>query len=94
MVLRPITDGAVAGTNLAIPVPTSRVLGAVAITADGTNNATVLIKRENASGFALFHIVTKQPLWIPCNVDLQGVTTMDVSVSGTGAMAQLFEAVA
>ena len=89
MVLRPITNGSFAGTQtLTIP---STIVGGLLITADGTNNTTVVVQRDNTSGKEIFEIVTKQPLWIAGPFSLEGTTQAYVSVSGTGGAAQIYE---
>lgn len=89
MVLRPLTNGAFAGTQtLTIP---SFIMGGVLITADGTNNAVVTVQRTDSSGKKIFDITTKVPLWIPGPFSTEAEDTVYVSVSGTGALAQIYE---
>ena len=89
MVLRPLTNGAVTGTQtLTIK---SRIVGGVLITADGTNAATVIIKRSDTNGKPIFDIATKQPLWIAGPFSLEDTETAYVDISGTGAEAQIYE---
>lgn len=89
MLLKPIgNDGAVSGTGTL--TCESRVLGGVLITADGTNNATVIVRKDNSTGKQIFDLVTKAPLFItgPMSAESQ---TLYYDVSGTGAAAQLYE---
>jgi hypothetical protein len=59
MKLKALTDGSVTGTGtLALP---TQILGGVLITADGTNDATVTVQRNNSSGLTVFELVTKTP---------------------------------
>lgn len=89
MVLRPITNGSVTGTQtLTIK---SGIIGGVLITADSTNAAVVTIQRNDASGKEIFDISTKVPLWLAGPFSLEDTTTAYVSVSGTGAAAQFYE---
>lgn len=89
MVLRSITDGSISGTQtLTIP---STIVGGVLITADGTNNATVSIRKESSTGKEIIDIVTKVPLWIAGPFSLEGASQAHVTVSGTGALAQIYE---
>jgi hypothetical protein len=88
MLLRPMTDGSVTGTGTM--QLQGRILGGVLITADGTNNATVIVRRTSDAGFQVFKLVTKSPVMIaaPIGVDAEQAY---FSVSGTGAAAQFFE---
>lgn len=88
MVLRPITDGSVTSTGTV--TCESRILGGVLITADGTNDATVTLQKDNSGGVTIFEMVSKSPIFItgPIRADTQ---TLYYSVSGTGAAAQLYE---
>jgi hypothetical protein len=89
MLLRPITNGSFTGTQTLTIAST--ILGGVLITADGTNNTTVVVQRLDSSGKEIFEIVTKQPLWIAGPFSLEGTPTAYVSVSGTGSAAQIYE---
>ena len=87
MLLRAKTDGTVSGTgSISMASP---ILGGVLITADGTNNATVIVRKTDSSGERIFHVVTKQPLWVGAPVEAAGVIYYDIS--GTGASAQIYE---
>jgi hypothetical protein len=89
MVLRPLTNGAFAGTQT-LDIK-SFILGGVLISADGTNNATVTVQRDDSSGKEIFEIVTKVPLWIAGPFSTEGTDIIYVNVSGTGALAQIYE---
>lgn len=82
-------DGALAGTGTL--TCESRIMGGVLITADGTNNATVIVRRENSSGKQVFDLVTKSPIFITGPIGLVGTQALYYDVSGTGAAAQFFE---
>ena len=90
MLLKPInTDGALAGTGTL--TLENRILGGVLITADGTNNATVIVRKDNSSGDQIFDLVTKSPIFITGPISNKGSQTIYYDVSGTGAAAQFFE---
>lgn len=90
MLLKSIgNDGALAGTGTL--VCESRVMGGVLITADGTNNATVIVRKDNSAGKQIFDLVTKSPIFITGPIALDGSQTLYYDVSGTGAAAQFFE---
>ena len=82
-------DGAVTGTGT-FPVALG-MLGGVLITADGTNNATVILRREDSTGKQVFDLVTKSPTFIAAPIGLEGSKVLYYNVSGTGAAAQFFE---
>ena len=87
MLLRAKTDGSISGTGtISMASPT---LGGVLITADGTNNATVIVRKINSSGERIFHVVTKQPLWVGAPMEAASVIYYDIT--GTGASAQIYE---
>jgi len=88
--LRSITDGAVSGTGTVSSE--SGILGGVLITTDGTNAATVVVRKSGASGAKVFDLSGIQALWCPCMID--AANSIYYSISGTGAKAQLFEFVA
>lgn len=89
MILRALTNGAVDGTQtLAVK---SGIVGGVLITADGTNAATVVVRRENDTGKPVIHVITKIPLWVTGPFHLEDAVAAHVSVSGTGALAQVYE---
>lgn len=81
-------DGALAGTGTL--TCESRIMGGVLITADGTNNATVIVRKDNSSGEQVFDLVTKTPVFITGPISLKG-QTLYYDVTGTGAAAQFFE---
>lgn len=89
MQLEALTDGTVTSTGTL--TVDSRIIGGVLITADGTNNATISIKRDDTNGKEVFNIVTKQPAFIVGPVSLEDTTAAYYSVSGTGAAAQFYE---
>ena len=90
MILRPLTLGRVSGDNI-IPIETG-LLGAVLVTADGTNNATVQIRENSATGRLIFDLVTKQPGFFgPFSVSASGAKLLFYTISGTAAAAQLYE---
>lgn len=97
MLLRPLTDGlltaAMGGT--AQLYCQSRRLGGVLIGCDGTNVATVTIRRCSAPGDTIgsriFHVTTKEAFWAPGSIEASEY--IYAVVSGTGAGVQVYEAV-
>jgi hypothetical protein len=89
MQLRALTDGSVSGTDT-VKVQ-NRLIGGVLITADGTNDATVVLRRNDASGKQIFKFVTKSPQMVVAPIGTEGAETVYYSVSGTGAAAQIYE---
>ena len=69
----------------------SGIIGGVLITADGTNDATITVQRNDANGKTVFDLVTKSPAFIVAPVSLESTTQAYYSVTGTGAAAQFFE---
>ncbi|KKL23513.1 hypothetical protein LCGC14_2424640 [marine sediment metagenome] len=88
MLLIPVTDSSVAGTGTAT-FP-SRILGGLAITANGTNDATVTLQRDNSDGFTVFKLVTKSPIFVAGPISI-GSQAGYYSVSGDGAAVQFYE---
>lgn len=82
-------DGAVTSTGTFTVA--NGIVGGVLITADGTNNATVILRRNNSTGKQLFDLVTKAPTFVAAPIGMEGTTTLYYDVSGTGAAAQFFE---
>lgn len=89
MILNTITNGSISGASTT-PIK-GKLLGAVSITADGTNNATVICRTTDASGQIIFHMVTKSPVFIAAPISNNGSDVLYYSISGTGASAQLYE---
>ena len=89
MKLRALTDGGVTSTGTVSVV--SGIVGGVLVTADGTNNATVILRRDDGSGKQILDIVTKSPGFFVAPIDTEGTQTVYYSVSGTGGAAQLYE---
>lgn len=83
------TGGAVTSTGTL--TCESRIMGGVLITADGTNNCTVIVKKDNASGDQVFDIVTKSPIFVAAPISLGSTQTLYHDVSGTGGAAMFFE---
>jgi hypothetical protein len=88
MILVPLSEAKLNGTG-GLHVA-SRIIGGILVTADGTNDATIVIRRENSSGAMVFHLVTKSPAFIAgpifCNTQ-----EIYVSCTGTGAGVFLYE---
>ena len=88
MILKPVSDGSIAGTTTL--TFQSQVLGGVLITANGTNDATVTLQRDNSNGTTVFKIVTKSPIFVAGPIQI-GSKAGYLSATGTGAAAQLYE---
>ena len=88
MLLVALTDGSVSG-EFSVDLP-HRVLGALLITADGTNAAVITVQRTNNQGKEVFSISTKTPMFVAGPISLEGATIAYCSVTGTGAAVQLY----
>jgi hypothetical protein len=89
MILRSLTNGVITGTNtLSCP---SRIVGAIAVSADSTNAAVISIRRDDASGKQIFAMSSIHPLFVGGPIATEGTDQIYVSVSGTGASAQIYE---
>jgi len=88
MLLKPLTNGSVAGTGTI--VIESGMMGAVLISADGTNAAVVKLYKDNSSGPIVYQVSTKAPLFTagPINV---GSQALYYDISGTSGAAQIYE---
>jgi len=96
MILNPVSDGSIATGGTGTLTFNSRILGGVLITANGTNDATVTLQSNNASGFTVFKLVTKSPIFVAGPISIKDANDDPTnagyySVSGTGAAAQFFE---
>jgi hypothetical protein len=89
MILRALTNGAITVAS-AVTVST-RIVGGLLITADGTNNAVLKVRRDDTNGKPVIDITTKIPLWITGPIDMEGTNTAYVDISGTGAAVQVYE---
>lgn len=89
MILRALTNGAVSGTHT-LTVP-SRIIGGVLITTDGSNAATVVIRRANDSGKPIIDIASITTLWIAGPFSTEDAEQVHLSVTGTAAEAQIYE---
>ncbi len=68
----------------------SGILGGVMISTNGTDAAVVTLQRNNSSGFQVFGISTKTPMWIHGPMQI-GVQVGYYSVTGVGAEARYYE---
>ena len=94
MNLTPLTNGAQTNTGTAeliSSVNKGGVIGGVLITADGSNDATVILRENNSTGFILFEIVTKSPLFITAPIRSGNTNIIYYSITGTNATAMLYE---
>lgn len=88
MLLNPISDGGINGVALATIL--SKTLGGVLISADSTNDATVVIRENSSTGKVVFHMVTKNPAFICAPIGLNA-TQIYISCTGTGAKCFVYE---
>lgn len=83
--------GKVSPGNAAITLskPGNRTLGGILITTDGTNAATVTIRKTNGSGDIIFDITTTASMFV--GMPLECTDIVHWTLSGTGSGLQLFE---
>lgn len=97
MILRPLTEGTVAGTGTL--TVKSRILGGVLISTNNTNAVTVVIRTNDSSGYQVFDLSTLSPGFHIAPIRLEGpdgsnvkaTETLYYDISGTGGSAQLYE---
>ena len=85
--LKDISSGLISGTGTL--TCESQICGGVAIVANGTNTASVTIRKGAAGGKKILEFQTTSPITIFAPFDAS--TTIYYSISGTGASAQVFE---
>jgi hypothetical protein len=88
--IRSITNGSVSGTDT-IDCP-KQVLGGVFIYSDGTNAAVVQIANDTADGTNLISFTTLISGYIPLGIKCSN--KLHINISGTNAVAQVFEYIA
>ena len=86
--LREISGNQISGTGTL--VCNSRVLGGVNIVADGTNAATVVIRKDSSTGAIIFSTQVKSP-YFPIAPILADTNTLYYSITGTNATAEIYE---
>lgn len=89
MILNPASDGRLNGTGFC-RIPSS-VIGGVLVSADGTNDATIVISENDANGKVIFSLVTKNPAFICAPMSCGMAKSVYVSCTGTGAGVFLYE---
>ena len=89
--IRPISDGSISGTGL-LDIP-SHAIGGVLITTDGTNAATVILREEKSTGKYLFEFGGKEAQFVPVQIQCDN-DKLYFSISGTNALAMIYEYVA
>lgn len=89
MILRALTNGAITAVDTV--TVKSGIIGGVLITADGTNNAVLAIRRVDASGKRIINVTTKIPLWVTGPFHMEDTDRAYVDISGTGAAVQVYE---
>jgi len=98
VLLKPVHDGrkTTADDSTGTLKFESRILGGVMISTDGTNVAVVTLQQNNSSGFEVFGISTKTPMWIHGPIGIESLEDGSAnvgyySVTGTGAEAKFYE---
>lgn len=86
--LKPITPGAVAGTNT-IDLD-ENIFGGFLLSTDGTNAGTVTVHDENSSGEILAKITSVQSIAFVFPIRAKS-GKIYYSITGTGASAALYE---
>jgi len=69
---------------------TRGLFGGVLLSTDGTNAAAVVIRKNNATGDVIFDLSSKQPGYYMGD-PIEAAEKIYYSISGTGALAQLYE---
>ena len=93
MLLKPLSSGKISGTGtVSLGVDAAGgILGAVLISADGTNSAVVILRKDNASGEKLFDFDTITSQMVIAPIQMDGTITLYYDITGTGATAMLYE---
>ena len=91
MHLKAITTGQV-GTTTSIDCPSGEF--AISMFADGTNQGTFVVRKDTSGGNIVFEMDSDQALVAGAIYHADGAVVLHLTVSGTNATAQLFEAVA
>lgn len=81
-------QGQISGTGTFL-LEGSPILGAVNVSADGTNSAVVTVKENDVDGDIIFDQSTKSPLFVAA--PFKGVERCYFSVSGVNATCQFFQ---
>jgi hypothetical protein len=89
MILRALTNGAITAADTV--TVKSGIVGGVLITADGTNNAVLVVRRTDSAGKPIINVTTKIPLWVTGPFHLEDTERAYVDISGTGAAVQVYE---
>jgi len=88
MMLRALTGEKVTGTGTLDL--TRKLLGGIVLSADGTNAAAVVIRKDSSSGDIIFDLSAKQPGYY-LGWPIEAADRIYYSISGTGAFAQIYE---
>ena len=70
-------------------VCTAGMIGAVALTTDGTNAGTWVLRKDSSTGEIIFALSCKEGMFV--TMELLASDTVYYSVTGTGAKLQLFD---
>lgn len=89
MILRALTNGKVSGVHTLI-VP-SQIVGGVLITTNNTDAASVTVRRIDANGLPIIDISTVTSMFVGAPFGMDDTDRIHVTVSGTGASAQIYE---
>jgi hypothetical protein len=91
MHLKAITTGQV-GTTASISCPSGNF--AINTFANGTNEGSYTVRKDTSGGAVVLEITSDTAIPAGAVYNALGATTLHLTVSGTDATAQLFEAVA
>lgn len=87
--MKALTNGTISGTGT-LTVDGYKI-GAVLLTTNNSNAATVTLRRDNATGKKLFDLSSVTTIWVAGPISTEETQTVYYSISGTGATAQLYE---
>jgi len=86
--LRSLTDGSISGTGTI--ESQSQIVGAIALSTDGTNAGTVVLRKDDSLGDVIYSISGKEAMHIPISLPVDA-DVWHYSITGTGCTAQVFE---
>ncbi|KKK48549.1 hypothetical protein LCGC14_3144000 [marine sediment metagenome] len=92
MVLKPVSNGSVkvSGNATGTLEFQSGVLGAVLLSANGSDAVTITIQADNSSGAKVFELTSKSPMFVAGPIRI-GSQAAYYAISGSGGEAQLYE---
>lgn len=93
--LTTLTNGAITGTGTVVldgHHQSGGLFGGVLVSCDGENPAVIQVRKNNASGELLVDVSTVSPCFLPGPIIVDNTQVLYYSITGTGALAQLYEA--